>query len=284
MDDLPSGWRVVAGIVYSKVPSFERWYRIALAGFILFTLVTPLDNLVELPHGLYLWAGGEAEPFAQWKRDYDPEVASRSPVGMTSDGLRLAAQPPLTALPGLGFLPAILIAVTFLGTQYFFFPRHGFSLAVPVFGWFSGGLAGSAALLFLEYTARLRSLDERMRQAASGADWIGTAIRWAGWQNRPWVYLVIAVFGVIAAIAARRLLRRDPAEGRLMLLLILLAGSLGESLAGFAVDLATRIRQPATFLSGTFVTLLISGSMVMWTIGPLLTAWRQARQLSEPAP
>ena len=280
MEQLPAGWRILADKVYSHIDSLQYWYRYLLAVFILFTLVAPVDNLLEVPHGVYLWAAGEQHPFAQWKKDYDPGVVN----AVKPDGLNLGMLPPLTALPGLGFNAGLLIAAIFLGTQYSFLPHRGVSLAVPVFGWFLGALAGSATLLFLEFAARLRLLDEQARLAAAAEGWMSRAVSLAGgWQNRPWVYAVVAVTGSIAAIFARRLLRKDPERGRLHLLLILFVGAASISLAGFAVDLATRIRQPATFLSGTFVTLLIAGSMVVWSLGPLLEAWKQSRSKGAPA-
>lgn len=285
MEPLPPGWRVLLDALYLRLDSLERAYRYVLGAFVMLALLTPLDNLLEIPHGVFLWVSGADRPFAEWKRDYDPVAVANSPTVMTAQGLDLRGLPPVTALPSIGFYWMLAFTAIFMGGQYWFFPKWGVSFAIPVFGLFAGGLAGGALLLLLEYAAGLRLVDTKFRAAARPGGWVGSfAQLFGGWQNRPWVYLVVLATALAAAWLAVRLLRRDPVWGRLLMLLILCIGAAAESLAGFAVDLATRIRQPAAFLTGTFVSLLIGAPMVLWTVGPLIKAWRLHRASSSGGP
>ncbi len=286
MERRPSGWSILADEVYARLAGVERVYRLLLGGFVVLALMAPLDNVLELPHGAFLWSVGAERPFSEWRRDYDRVAAEKTPQARNERGLVLRALPPLTALPGIGFYWMLAFTGIFLAGQRWFFPTaRGVSIAAPVFGLFAGGLTGSALLLFLEFSGSLQRMDRRFRLAAENGGWIGRlSALFGGWQNRPWIHIVVFVAAAIAGIAALRLLRRDPERGRFHLLSILFMGAAAESLAGFAVDLATRIRQPTAFLTGTFVTLLIAVPMTIWAPAPLLRAWRERRQAEVPTP
>lgn len=274
--------------------------------FLTLVCVTPLDNVVELPHAVLSALNGLPDPFGSWKSTYDFET--RAPEALGKNGLDLAALPPLSNLiefpvndEGRRLLVVVfvLLQATFAIAAFTRPTRRMRRVVVPVcavtFGVFSAALIVGLLLVFLDFAAVLQSVDSFLKPFADETGWTGllfgswsaAALGFDRQYNRPWVFSLIVLLATPLAVgSAYRLRARDFRRIIARMLLLLLTMSSLIAFLGFCIDTAVRSRLTDTFMSGSFVAILFALPMAIWAALPLvigLQAFGPPREDRHPA-
>lgn len=251
-----------------------------------FLLITPFDNLIEVPHGVFRLLRGDSGPFDAWKAYSVPAPAKPASPKPPIDIRSLPRSSALEHAPFVGWYRLGVIAL-FIWFQWEFVrlsrgrvPRLSVRLLIPsaVFGLYFGAILGTWYLTILDFGGVLQAVDRSilmvLRQggwkAALLGDWTERILGVPADLNRPWVYMIMAISGCGAfAYAFHVLRRRGPRLGSRALVVLLAASSAMSAFVAGPIDIAARTSEPSSFLTGTFVSLLIAIPMFLWSLWPL---------------